>query len=164
MKKNTDFLNTPFEDHEREKLLLCDDGYLDYDYLRYSVVKPGIYCSRIINAESSVTAKGEPSIDVYYTLVSADDYHSWNSCDSDEITYYHVKQRYKIGSNAYNNFIRAMRNAGLNKQFYTDDVIGIIEAVEVEYPNGGDMGTLGSRKPFNDDGYIFTFDKELTGE
>lgn len=155
MNNTTDILTTPFEDLTNEDLVLCDDGYFEYDYPKYDTVKPDCYCSKIVNAEKAVTSKGDPCIDIFHQLIPIKNYYSWYRDETEPVPVFYVKQRYKIGSTAYQHFVLAMKRAGLGNKILLSQVVGIIETVSIAYPYSDDMGTISKRKPFNDDGEIF---------
>jgi hypothetical protein len=162
MKKSVDeLLQTDFDEFVDEDLYLEDDGYSDYDYLRYDVVESGYYISRIVHAEFALTNRGDKAYDVYYKLVKYSNFYRWDTyeIDDEDVKHYYVKQRYKKGSISYKKFIKAMINAGLNKRFKITDVIGVIEAVFVTYPHDDNMGSITERKPIENNGSVFTIDE-----
>lgn len=160
MKETKDILSVDFSDTFDEDFILEYDDYTDYEYLKYDNISPGYYSSLIVNAEPSVTSKGDKSFDVYYKMVSLPQYNAWHSYKIDDVKMYYVKQRYKKGSDPYKKFTKAMVKAGLPKRFSIDDVEGIMEIVCVNYPKDDNMGSFVERVPHTtNNGAIFKLDE-----
>lgn len=110
-----------------------------YVYPMNGNVPADIYHSTIDKVECTKTKAGNPSIDVYRTLK--------NSAGS----MFHTKQRIPFDTPHMDDFNNAMLNVGVPSNTKFEDISGIQETVEVDYPNNGTgfgrITSLGSSTP-----------------
>lgn len=111
-----------------------------YVYPMNGNVPSGIHQSKIDKVELSKTISGSPSIDVYRTLKNSAGVVS------------HTKQRIPFDTPHMDDFNDAMLNAGVPSNTAFEDISGVQETVEVDYPDNnrgfGRITSLGPSTPF----------------
>lgn len=143
--KVNDFLTKSFDSLD-DDMFLDDDEFADYDYIRYENINPGVYYSKIVHAEKAVSRKNLECYDIFYTIVSGKEYVAWHNCETENVTFFHVKQRYIKGSLASFKFSKAMRNAGLPPKAPIGQTIGVTEKILIGFPSDDNMGSIVERR------------------
>lgn len=106
-----------------------------YAFAKIKVVPPNRYNSKIVAMELATTKAGAEAIDALYDLTASDG------------SKYHVRMRYPDGSFFLEEFLEALRAAGLPANAKLSDAVGIQEVVELDYVNDESIGTFINRWP-----------------
>ena len=133
-------------------------GLGKYQFPICGEVPPGEYFSEIKEVRETVTAKGKPTIEVYYKIENAYTIYqiaNGRLPDTTKVDTYYIKQSYVIGTPYYYNFLDGMAEALGRDKFREEDVVGVTEHVELSYGNS-DIGGFSERTPFERDWYEVT--------
>ena len=136
------------EDYVKDKSTVvfeCDE-FDKYIYPKEDVVPEDWYYSMIVGVRNDKTSKGEDCIDVFHKLLTKREMYRYEQEEIASVNYLYIKQRYKRGSDSERKFINAMKANNLPKKFSGDDLIGIIEAIKMEYSQSG-WGNIVEREP-----------------
>lgn len=142
--EKSSILKSYFDSLDKD-MLLDDDELADYDYIRYDIMNPGVYYSKIVHAEKAVSRKNLECYDIFYKMVSREEYISWYNCETEKVKFYHIKQRYIKGSSASLKFSKAMRNAGLPSKAPINQAVGVTEKILIGFPDDNNMGSIVDR-------------------
>lgn len=118
------------------------DEYFFYTFAREEEVPEGHYYCLIVEARRSESAQRAPCIDVYMQLLNNTDLRRWQNGYVDSVKYHHVKFRFKIRSDSYNDFTAEMHFGGLPKKFKLEDLIGMTCTIKLVYNYGCPLGSI----------------------
>ena len=113
-----------------------------YDFPYDGIVPEGWYYAMITEVRSSQNRYHDPCFDVYFKLLSQNQPPAWQKGSLNTLTYYFIRQRYKVGSMPELNFKNAMHKTGLPKRFTSADLIGHIVFLRLEYSNHCRLGSI----------------------
>lgn len=105
-----------------------------------SKIPPGAYRSTITGITAVTTAAGDEAVEVIYDLVDADG------------RKLQMREVIPVESRAFERFSDALIAAGLEEDDDLLDAVGIVEDVELVYPDPKGLGHFGQRTPVDEGG------------
>ena len=118
------------------------DEYFYYSFAREDEVPEGFYHGLIVDARPSTNRYNDPCIDVFMKLIKYTDLQKWDKNMIDTFKYYHVKFRFKSGTDPYKQFSAEMHYLGIPPKAPLKDIIGIICTFKIFYTSGCPLGSI----------------------
>lgn len=147
------------EAHPTEEIVLEYTDSDKYVFPFENKVPEDCYYAMITVVEKSFNKYSDPCFDICYKLVSNKDLDALDAGYIDKLTYYYIRQRYKIGSEPARKFTSAMCEGGMPPKFRLSELIGYTEYIRLTYARDGCIGSITERIVSDIDPAYFTDDE-----